>query len=81
MVHASSLRLILAIPLALLALDKAVRVFGRQRKHRVVSLTCLPPGDVIELKVELTGKVRGGSRSVTYLCIDYPSPSIWGDYG
>ena len=47
----------MAIPLILLALDKAVRMLGRRQEHRITSLVCLPPGDVIELKVELTGRV------------------------
>eukprot|EP00959_Pyramimonas_sp_CCMP1952_P232550 4859908-Pyramimonas_sp.AAC.1 len=59
MVHASALRLILAIPLALLVLDKVARMLGRREQHKVASLVCLPPGDVLELKVELTGKVDG----------------------
>lgn len=67
MVHASALRLILAIPLALLALDKVARMLGRREQHKVASLVCLPPGDVLELKVELTGKVRGMPTVMLYI--------------
>lgn len=65
MTHAASTRLLFAVPLALLAVDKMGRLWQRGQRLRISSLAHLP-GDVVELRIALPANSASKRLSTTF---------------